>query len=121
MWKAFVIQKHSHRDNPVHWDLMLECEDTLETYRLEVRPDELISWPCSAVKIADHPLKFLTYEGPVNKGLGNVEIAEKGKYQILQDEEDKKQIEFDGSVLKGVFTLQHIELDKWQIQPRQTF
>ncbi|MDD5458698.1 MAG: DNA polymerase ligase N-terminal domain-containing protein [Phycisphaerae bacterium] len=118
MWNDFVIQKHAHSENPVHWDLMLQCEDTLETYRLEIGPDELASQPCSAARIADHPLKFLTYEGPVNKGLGNVEIAEKGKYRVLQDEASKKQIEFDGCALKGVFTLQHIAAEKWQFQPQ---
>ena len=118
MWKDFVIQKHAHCDNPVHWDLMLQCENTLETYRLEIEPDELVSQTCSAARIADHPLRFLTYEGPVNKGLGSVEIAEKGKYRLLQNEADKKQIEFVGGILKGVFTLQRIEAGNWRIQPQ---
>jgi hypothetical protein len=64
--KKFVIQKHSRGDD-VHWDLMLEAGDVLETYRLAVPPEKITGKPVEAVKIFDHPLKFLTYEGSVNK------------------------------------------------------
>ena len=115
MWKNFVIQRHTHCDNPVHWDLMLELENTLETYRLEIPPDKLSFQQSLAVKIADHQLKFLTYEGPVNKGSGSVEIAERGKYRITQSDSCESIIEFDGIDLKGVFRLQHIEAQNWRI------
>ena len=115
--KQFIIHEHKTSDG-VHWDLMLEEDDHLATYRLDSFPQDASTSPINAEKIFDHPLKFLTYEGSVNKGLGSVEIVEKGKYQILQEEASKKQIEFDGCIIKGIFTLQHIESDKWQIQPR---
>lgn len=60
--KQFVVQKHTNGPL-VHWDLMFERGGALETYRLEISPEHLVQQPAAAVKILDHPLKFLTYEG----------------------------------------------------------
>ena len=76
----FVIQKHSRGDD-VHWDLMLEAGPVLETWRLDKSPQELLRSPAGAEKIFDHPLKFLTYEGPVNQGQSQACIVESGTYR----------------------------------------
>ncbi len=109
----FVIQRHT-REGQGHWDLMLEQGDCLQTYRLELPPEKLAQQRSSAVKIFDHPLKFLTYEGPVNKGKGSVEISEAGTYQIIGKTENEIQLQFDGKIVKGRFSLRLIEGDKWQ-------
>jgi bifunctional non-homologous end joining protein LigD len=94
--RRFVIQKHQRQGEPTHWDLMLERDGFLETYRVGIAPEQWGSEPIEAVKIFDHPLKFLTYEGSVNKGKGSVKIADSGKYKILIYNEDKMLIKFTG-------------------------
>ena len=111
--KKFVIQKHSRTDH-THWDLMLETENTLQTFRLELPPEKITDQSSIAVKIFDHPLKFLTYQGSVNKGTAAVEIADKGTYQTLSKTKNSSQLLFDGQILKGEFTLTLIEGDNWQ-------
>jgi hypothetical protein len=114
--KKFVIQQHT-TGSDVHWDFMLETADSLQTYRLNKPPQQLNQNPAKAVKIFDHPLKFLTYQGPVNKGRGNVKIAESGTYEILHQAHNQIELALNGKILKGNFTLFHIEGDNWQFAP----
>jgi bifunctional non-homologous end joining protein LigD len=111
--KKFVIQKHSRADD-VHWDLMLESGKMLETYRLELPPEKLFQQPNAARKIFDHSLKFLTYEGSVNKGKGKVEIADGGTYQLLGESENYKEFQLGGRILQGKFALTCVGTDKWE-------
>ena len=114
--KKFVVQKHTRCDD-VHWDLMLEVGQELETYRLNVPPDKLAQGAiASATRNFNHPLKFLTYEGSVNKGQGTVEIAESGTYIFLSRDEHLQEIQLDGKVLQGKFTLTHIEENCWEFE-----
>ena len=74
--KRFVIQKHTQGKN-IHWDFMLESGEALQTYRLDKAPEEVLHQTANAVRIFNHPLKFLTYQGPVNKGRGSeVEVED---------------------------------------------
>ena len=109
----FVIQKHTKQNQPAHWDLMLQSKNCLETFRLEFPPDKL-KQKNTAVKIADHPLKFLTYEGSVNNGLGIVKIADSGTYDLLNETEGLKEFQLNGNILSGLFVLTHIESDHWE-------
>jgi hypothetical protein len=111
--KKFVIQQHSS-ETEVHWDFMLESADVLQTYRLDKDPQQLIQSIANAIKIFDHPPKFLTYEGPVNKGRGSVKIAESGSYEITHQADDRIELDLNGEILKGKFALTHIEGDYWQ-------
>jgi hypothetical protein len=99
----FVVQRHEKQDSPVHWDLMLEAGEILETYRIGRTPEEWGIEPIEAEKIFDHPHKFLNYEGPVNKGKGNVIITESGTYHLVTRDENKLTLEFSGKILKGRF------------------
>ncbi|MHC4478682.1 MAG: DNA polymerase ligase N-terminal domain-containing protein [Planctomycetota bacterium] len=109
----FVIQEH-RRGEGRHWDLMLEAGQVLETYRLDMPPAELLTAKATAVRIFDHPPKFLTYEGSVNQGEGSVRIAESGTYQMLTDRPDLRKLRLNGNVLKGTFTLKLIDADTWE-------
>ena len=101
--KRFVIQRHQRQDQPAHWDLMLESGDILETYRINKPPEEWGNIPLEAVKISDHSLKFLTYEGSINKGKGSVTIADTGTYRLLTQNENRLTLELSGTILKGEF------------------
>lgn len=107
----FVIQQHDRQGEPRHWDLMLEQGDGLKTLRLDLPPAELLDRPAKAVPIADHPIRFLTYEGPVNKGLGQVAIVERGTYETLGQGEGTWDLEVRGETLKGRFRLTRSSTD----------
>ena len=102
--KKFVIQQHTTPDG-VHWDLMLEMDDCLWTWRLNTPPAEIKNKPIPAERIANHPLRFLTYEGPVQNNTGSVTIADKGTYQLIKQTENTLTLEMNGNILKRNFTL----------------
>jgi bifunctional non-homologous end joining protein LigD len=114
--KRFVVQKHQKESEPTHWDLMLEREGILETYRLALPPEEWGKEAIEAVKIFDHPLKFLSYEGSVNDGKGRVEIADCGTYGLVKKDENQQRISFAGMLLKGEFQLCLIKDDRWELR-----
>jgi bifunctional non-homologous end joining protein LigD len=99
--RKFVIQRHERQGEPAHWDLMLESGKILETYRIGVPPEEWGKGPVKAEKIFDHPLKFLSYEGSVNKGKGKVTIADSGIYRIFSQNERHLKIDFAGATVRG--------------------
>ncbi|RPJ38121.1 MAG: hypothetical protein EHM35_05245 [Planctomycetaceae bacterium] len=109
----FVVQEHTTPEG-IHWDLMLERDGVLLTFRLEDEPAQSLGHTVRAVKIFDHPLRFLTYEGPVQKGTGNVRIADRGAYECRSQSEDLLALALDGIVLRGDFTLTRIEGDEWR-------
>jgi hypothetical protein len=111
--KKFVIQQHLSGPD-VHWDFMFELGDILQTYRLDKAPSEALHLAVNATKIFDHPLKFLTYQGPVNKGRGSVRIIETGAYKMVHQAHNRIELNLNGKILKGKFTLTHIEGDNWQ-------
>jgi len=111
----FVIQKHT-RDDDVHWDLMLQAGSVLQTWRLDSPPGKLQNQITTATKIFDHSLKFLTYEGTVNDGLGQVEIADQGTYQLTHSSETKMEFELHGKILQGHFILKLVDDNNWQFR-----
>lgn len=102
--RKFVIQKHS-KAGEVHWDLMLQAGQVLETYRLQLPPEQLWRDGCTARRIFDHPLKFLSYEGSVNNGQGSVKLVDSGTYEVLSRDEGKIDLRLDGRILTGRFEL----------------
>ena len=114
--RKFVVQKHHRESEPTHWDLMLERDGILETYRLAEPPEKWRKRAIEAVKIFDHPLKFLSYEGCVNDGKGRVEIADCGTYHLIKKDESQKHISFAGKLLNGEFQLCLIEGNKWELR-----
>ncbi|MGE5294966.1 MAG: DNA polymerase ligase N-terminal domain-containing protein [Solirubrobacterales bacterium] len=109
----FVIQEHTTPEG-VHWDFMLEQEGVLTTFRLEKTPAQCLAGEVRAVKIFDHPLRFLTYEGPVQKGTGKVKIVDSGEYRFHDRQDDLLTFELNGKILKGDFALNRIEGDEWR-------
>ena len=115
----FVVQEHTRQGQPTHWDLMLGAGTVLRTYRLELAPAQLLARSTEATRIVDHPLKFLSYQGSVNKGLGNVRIVDSGTYQLFSETGESIQLELQGKILRGRFRLSHIEGSRWKSAPCQ--
>ena len=116
--KKFVIQEHK-KEGDVHWDLMLESDGFLETYRLDVPPEEITSRPANAQKIFDHPMKFLAYEGSVNEGKGSVSIADAGTYRIVKETDETIEINLDGKILNGDLIMTRLKDDQWQLEAKK--
>jgi hypothetical protein len=110
--KRFVIHEHS-TDDGSHWDLMLETENALQTFRLDIPPQQILQIPAHAEKIHDHPLKFLTYEGPVQNVRANVKIVDSGTYNIHRQTNEKIELLLTGHILNGKFTLMLLSEDRW--------
>ncbi len=111
--RRFVVQEHTTSEG-VHWDLMLEKGDGLTTFRLAEGPAVVLHHAIGAEKIFDHPLRFLTYEGPVQQGTGRVRIVEKGDLRLLTSSEKAIVMELEGDVLRGVFELTQTQEAQWR-------
>ncbi len=111
----FVVQRHTSSGSPAHWDLMFEAGAALETYRVDASPQEWSNQPAKAVRIFDHSLKFLTYEGPVNQGRGSVQIADSGTYKVVAENADERVVELDGKVVAGRFLITFVEDNQWKL------
>ena len=73
----FVILEHDH---PVmHWDLMLEAGDVLQTWRL-MQPPESVGCAIEATALGDHRVMYLDYEGPVSGDRGTVKRWDAGEF-----------------------------------------
>lgn len=114
----FVVQEHTTPEG-VHWDLMLEQGDVLATFRLEKEPAECLTQEVRAEKIFDHPLRFLTYEGPVQKGTGKVRIVDSGDYRFRDRRDDLLIFKLKGKILMGDFSLVRMNGDEWQFKHRE--
>jgi hypothetical protein len=111
----FVVQRHDRQGQPAHWDLMLEQGDVLKTFRLDRPPVDVLAGAVPAVAIADHAVRFLTYEGSVNQGLGCVQIAERGTYTTTLQKQESWDMEMDGAILRGRFLLSHVQAEGWRL------
>jgi hypothetical protein len=95
---------------------MLEAGGVLQTYRLDVPPARLAGEECTATKIHDHPLRFLTYQGSVNKGLGSVRLADSGSYTVIEESAESYLLNFIGKTLMGEFRLMLVEENRWNFK-----
>jgi hypothetical protein len=111
----YIIQKHEKQGEPVHWDLMLEHDDVLKTFRIDRPPERWNDEVAQAIPIFDHEKRFLTYEGPVNKGLGHVEIVERGGYQTVSQTLNSWHLDLQGTVLRGAFVLRGVDAHSWTL------
>jgi hypothetical protein len=114
MSNRFVVQEHTTPEG-VHWDLMVEKGDVLMTFRLPEPPENVLGHAVAAVRIFDHAPRFLTYEGPVQKGTGQVRIVDRGTFRLLDETDDAIALDLQGTVLHGGFTLTRVEGASWEL------
>jgi hypothetical protein len=99
--RRFVILTHDHPF--LHWDLMLEGEGGLRTWRLLKEPAAGSASP--AERLADHRTAYLDYEGPVSAGRGTVTRWDQGTYEIVSETDDELRTTLAGVRLQGRATL----------------
>jgi hypothetical protein len=114
MSNCLVVQEHTTAEG-VHWDLMIERGATLMTFRLPEPPENALDHAVRALRIFDHAPRFLTYEGPVQKGTGRVRIVERGTFRLRDETDDVITLDLQGATLHGSFTLTRIEGASWEL------
>ena len=119
--KRFVIQFHRARRD--HYDFRLEYKGVLVSFAIpkgfsfDSRDKRL------AVRVEDHPLDYINFEGRIPKGeygAGTVEIWDKGFYEISKDlDEGLKDGEFKvclyGKKLVGCWAFVHFKDDNFLV------
>jgi hypothetical protein len=128
----FVLLRHElppGGDVASHWDLMLQQGDSLLTWRLESlpagwtladdSPGRTDNWQASievaAVRLADHRLTYLDYEGPISGDRGKVRRVDDGEYEAMDSSSGRYHVQLDGDVLKGGLLLEHVANEKWRL------
>ena len=102
------MPKEDLRDD--HWDLMLQHDDVLWTWALEKSPAPGIV--CDGRKLTDHHIKYLTYEGPVSRGRGQVTRLIAGEFNWLA--EGIAELFYDGRVVKMTVSSLSQEICKFE-------
>lgn len=114
----FVILEHDYPE--VHWDLMLETEKSLRTWKLKESPRLLLSKIEKTIKasaLADHRLMYLDYEGPISNQRGFVKQFDQGLFEWLAINEQEITINLQGQQLTGILKLvKGNSGEDWQIK-----
>jgi hypothetical protein len=97
----YVILEHDWPEP--HFDLMLEDDDSLRTWRLESVPSPVQE--VSATKSFAHRKVYLDYEGPVSRNRGSVQQWDQGSFRWECDEPGLIRVFVEGRRLRGVLEL----------------
>ncbi len=77
-----------------HWDLMIQYHDSLITWALDSAP--VAGADITAVRLADHRLEYLKFQGPLSAGRGEVTQVAKGNCKWLDHTKTGKMIQLFG-------------------------
>jgi DNA ligase D-like protein (predicted 3'-phosphoesterase) len=99
---------HEHNSRRLHWDLRLEKDGLLKSWAVPKEPPAVEGVRRLAVKVEDHPLGYVTFEGEIpagNYGAGTVKIWDRGKYEPVELRDDKWVFMLEGEKLRGRYCL----------------
>ena len=108
----FVVQRH--RAEGVHYDLRLEVDGVLASWRVPRGPTLDAGVRRLATHVEDHPLHDADFEGVVprgEQGAGDVIVWDRGTYRSLSGDpstairDGELQVELHGEKLRGRFVL----------------
>ena len=105
----FVIQHHVREPDP-HYDLMLERDGALTTFRLVALPTPGRQ---EATLLQEHRLDYLTYEGEISGGRGTVALQDRGIYRAELWEESRMVVDLDGERHAGRAAFDHVTGTRW--------
>jgi len=112
----FVILEHDH---PVlHWDLMLEAGDVLQSWRLAQPPE--LGVVIEATALGDHRAMYLDYEGPVSGGRGTVKRWDAGEFSDDADSvPEARRLSIRGARVQGGILLAKVDGNVWRFEWRR--
>ena len=107
---VFVVQKHAARH--LHWDLRLELDGLLRSWAIPKGPSFDPDVKRLAMKVEDHPLDYVDFEGviPEGYGAGSMIVWDRGLWRPLEDPHEgfkngKLLFTLEGYKLRGTWTL----------------
>lgn len=110
-------QQHSADTDLTHWDLMLENNGLLCTWKIQQPPTP--GEQLTAIPLPDHRIAYLEYEGPISGDRGQVSQFDFGTYEgSLPSSTDSFSVHLTGKVFRGRLLLEpHPQQpEQWQIQ-----
>jgi len=112
----FVI--HKHKAAKLHYDFRLEMDDALKSWAVPKMPSKQADLKRLAIRVEDHRPSYIDFEGVIEEGsygAGQVEIWDKGNYEIETNRPDKIVFHLHGKRLKGRYTLLKMKWgsDQW--------
>ena len=111
--RIYVIQKHDATN--LHYDLRLEFEGVLWSWVVPKKPPLKPGVKRLAIKVEDHDLNYADFEGVIPEGsygAGEVEIWDKGTFEVIKKEESKLTVNIDGEKLNGEYILLKTNMGK---------
>jgi hypothetical protein len=105
----FVILEHDHP--ALHFDLMLEVDEVLWSWRLEAPPS---AGPSAALRTPDHRRLYLDYEGPVSGNRGMVRRWDQGSFTWLECSESLVVVRLAGERVSGTLRLSRQDGERWR-------
>ena len=112
----FVIHEHHARHH--HFDLRLEKDGVLISWAVPKGLSEEAGVKRLAVKVEDHPLSYVDFEGAIPEGqygAGDVQVWDSGAYVEESWEEGKITVELKGRRLSGRYAITHISEKSWLV------
>ncbi len=117
---GFVVQKH--HATRLHYDFRLEMEGVLKSWAVPKGPPTESGIRRLAVRVDDHPVSYIDFEGDIAEGLygaGKVEIWDRGEYELQQKEPDLLTFTLHGDRLQGEYALVHTGARNWLLLKRK--
>lgn len=96
-----------------HWDFMLEAGGSLRTWALPAEPH--LGQETLAEPLADHRLKYLTFEGPLAGDRGSVVRWDAGTYETLDEADGRWLVRLAGTRLTGIARFEQLDAQRWRI------
>jgi len=96
--RRYVILKHDHPF--LHWDLLIEDQETARTWRLLRSP--CLNEPIRAEPLSAHRKHYLTYEGRVSDNRGTVSRHDFGVVTFASQEGPAEHWRLSGAVFSGM-------------------
>jgi dTMP kinase len=115
----------AHHDHPYpHLDLFLERpgepeeQEALATWRIPGTDLDALRWPGVEEALPHHRRRYLSYEGPVSGGRGQVHLLDTGSARLRawsqEGEGCEVVVELAGQALRGVLTVLRRAGDRWR-------
>lgn len=104
--RIYVIQKHDASN--LHHDLRLEMDGVLKSWAIPKKPPKKKGIKRLAIETEDHPVSYADFEGTIPEGqygAGEVEIWDKGTYELEDRKKEKIIIQIHGNKLEGKYCL----------------
>jgi len=111
--KRFVVK--AHWASRLHYDLRLEMDGVAKSWAIPKEPLLEPGMRRLAIQVDDHTLEDMDHEDlgkERSSRSGRVETWDNGTYELLERDEDKFVLRFNGKRLKGLYGL--IRIKRWK-------